>query len=174
MNAALNAVLNEHSVAYILLSDWAPSFITILIGGIFASVIIPRWQYHDLRSRSQEERKHALAEELSRNLRRYTISWNRLRSIAELEISKQGTLTEEETARKRQFVEARSASRDMLLDTLCSIEIYFSEDTRKVIDEFIGWDEKCSTARIHELPPREEYAQKRQVLLQKVHREIMK
>lgn len=166
------SVLDEHSVAYIVLTDWAPTLITILVGGLFASIFFPRWQYYYSRAQSREERKHALAEELSRNMRRYTNCWHRLRAIAELEVARQGTLSEDEAGRKRQYVEARSTSRDALLDTLCSIEIYFSKDVRKVIDEFIIWDEKCSTARLHELPSREEYTQRRQVLLEIIHREI--
>lgn len=168
----MNTVLEENSVAHILLSNWAPSLITILLGGMFASVIFPRWQYAYSRARAREERKHALAEELSRNMRRYASCWNRLRSIAELEATRQARLTEEEAARKRQFVEARNAARDTLLDTLCGIEIHFSRDVRRAVEQFMAWDETCSTARLHELPSREEYGLQRQKLLQVVHREI--
>lgn len=168
----MNPVVSQPSVAHIIMSNWAPSLITILVGGVFASILFPRWQYYYARARSREERKHTLAEDLSRNMRRYISCWNRLRSIAELEIVREGVLSEEEAERKRNFVEARNASRDALLDTLCSIEIYFSENVQKGIDEFITWDDKCSTARVNELPSREEYVQKRRSLLEMVHREI--
>lgn len=170
----MNMVLEENSVGHILLSNWAPALITILLGGMFASVIFPRWQYAYSRARAREERKHILAEELSRSMRRYANCWNRLRSIAELEAARQGGLTEDEAARKRQFVEARNAARDTLLDTLCGIDIYFSGDVRRAVDNFIAWDEACSVARLHELPSREDYTLQRQKLLQVVHREILK
>lgn len=36
--------LNEHSPLQIALVKWVPVLITVVIGGLFASIIFPRWQ----------------------------------------------------------------------------------------------------------------------------------
>ncbi len=168
----MNTVLDENSIAYIALTGWVPPLITILLGGLLASVLFPRWQDQRARYQAREDRKLALAEELARNMVRYVASWNRLRTIAELEASRPDGLTEAEFERKKSFVEARNSGRDALLDTLCSLEIYFSSDVGAAIDDFVRWDEACLALRVDELPPREEYARRRQSILTKVHKEI--
>lgn len=168
----MNTVLNKHSVLYIVLSEWVPPLITILIGGVLASVLFPRWQDQHARYHAREDRKLALAEEFSRNITRYLVCWRRLRTIAELELSRSDGLTEAEFERKKKFVEARDTARDALMDTLCSLGVYFSNNVRASIDDFIRWDEACCSSRINDLPPREDYTKKRQELIAVVHREV--
>jgi hypothetical protein len=168
----VDIILNELSVGYIVLTAWVPPLITVLIGGIFASILFPRWQDRHARYHAREERKLALAEEIARDMARYTTCWSRLRTIAELEISREDGLTDEEFERKKGFVEARNSARDALMDTLCSLEIYFSSEVRSSIAEFVRWDEECSALRIDELPPREEYRNRSQRIVSKVSKEI--
>ena len=58
------------------------------------------------------------------------------------------------------------------MDTLCSLEIYFSNEVRLSIHEFIRWDEACGALRVNELPSRDEYSRKRQLVLAAVHKEL--
>lgn len=170
---AMHTVLDEFSVAYIALTEWVPPLFTVLVGGLLASLLFPRWQDSYARNKAREERKLALAEELSRNMTRYVTHWNRLRTIAELEVSRAGAgLSEEEFARKKGFVEARNSARDAVIDTLCSIEIYFSKEVRTIIDDFMRWDEACMSLGIDELPTREKYALQRRKVLSAVHEEV--
>ena len=78
----MNATLSEFSIVYVVLTELVPPLITVLLGGVLASVLFPRWQARHARYHAREDRRLALAEELSRNMTRYIASWNRLRSIA--------------------------------------------------------------------------------------------
>lgn len=99
--------LEENSVLHIALVEWVPPLITIVVGGLIASVLIPRWQDAHARHHAREARRLALAEELARNFLRYVISWERLLIIAELEAERPEGLSDEEQARKISYVVRR-------------------------------------------------------------------
>lgn len=168
----MDIILDEFSIAYIALTQWAPPLITVLLGGLLASILFPRWQDRYARYHAREERKLALAEQLSKDMTRYVTYWNRLRTIAELESSRTEGLSDAEFSRKQAFIDSRNSSRDSLIDTLCSTEVYFSEEVQTAIDEFLRWDESCTSLRLDELPDREEYTHRRRKILAVVHKEV--
>ena len=140
-------VLDEHSVLFIILSEWAPPLITILVGGLVASILIPRWQDAHARYHAREARRLALAEELSRNFSRYTTALSQLHTISKLEQSR--ALDDTERARKLSFVEARNNGWDALSDTFCNVQMYFADNTYAIIEEFIAWDRANINKRMH-------------------------
>ena len=167
-------ILEEFSVFYIVLTQWVPPLITILIGGYLASILFPKWRDSIVRTRATEDRKLALAEDLSKCLTRYLLNWNRLRTISELEMSRNTGLTEIEHERKKQFVSDRNDSRDHLIDVMASAEIYFSHEVQDAIEQFKTWDEANSAMRINELPSSSEFDARKRKLLNAIHSEIEK
>ena len=147
--------LDDTSTAFLMIRHWGPSIITIVVGGICASILFPRWQAQYNRAKALGERKVALLEDIAVQFTLYIAAWRRLISIAKLERDRD--LTEREMTRKDQFVQQRGETRDELLQALAKAKIYFSRQSRHQIDDFVLWDQMLGSKTLEELPPIEEW-----------------
>lgn len=162
--------LNELSPIEIILSKWVPSLITILIGGLVASVLIPRWQSANARHHAREARKLELLEQFSQNCSRYLVSLNRLYTISKAETLQ--PLNEKETARKDGFVADRNRYRESIHDNICSLSIYFETDTEDLLKEFILWDRNAVNLPIDQAPLIIEWSQRIDSIVAHLRRKV--
>ncbi|MGO8154201.1 hypothetical protein AB9F36_30705 [Rhizobium leguminosarum] len=164
--------LNDKSIAFIALKDWVPSLITIIIGGIFASIILPAWQGRYMRTKALATRRLEIAESVTKNFQKYVTAWKRLMAISVLE--EESGLNEEQKQTKIGFVMARNASRDALLESLAISRLYFPETCSEVVQSFCKWDEDRSIERLDKLPQIAAWREWEQRVLQSLNRELMK
>jgi hypothetical protein len=141
MNALLDIVLKE----------WIPPLVSVLLGGLIASILVPRWQVKFEKGRLYDRRKLELLEQISETFPRYVVNWNRLIYIS-LHEAKKGNLSQDEILRKQRFIDDRNSTRDALVSALNASRIYFSSNTEQLIEEFYHWDDQCSIMRVGELP----------------------
>jgi hypothetical protein len=167
----MNPVLNQHSVLYIILTEWAPIFITIIGGGLTASVLVPRWQNKYNRNKALETRRLEIAEHVAKALNRYVYLWGRVISISKLEHRNVG-LTPDQKSRKDSFIDERNNGRLELSDALCSAELYFGNYTELAINRFRKWDEGFSSASLADLPSIEEFNEEKTVLIGALKKEV--
>lgn len=152
--------LKEHSLAFVLIKDWIPALITIFVGGLFATLLLPRLQGRYAARQALADRRADLAGKAAVGFRRYIMSWRRLRQISELEgerAAAQRTLDKAEKERKDEFIAARNAHKDALIETLCFMKAGFSADLAEMIDRFIEWDETQANKRMTELAPLDDW-----------------
>nr|WP_321249049.1 hypothetical protein [uncultured Ruegeria sp.] len=167
--------LPENSIALIIASEWLPTILTILLGGWFASVLIPRLQANFERNKTREKRRFELAEEVAQNLVHYRMCWERLLSIAKLEQDrKEDGLTEVEFDRKKTFVKDRNEARDKLINSLTSVQFYFSKKSQYQAANFIEWDQSIQTLGLQDLPRKCEWELRITTLIKTLHEELAK
>lgn len=143
-------LLDESSFAYLVLRHWGPPIVTIVVGGLFASVLFPRWQARWSRERAVGERKVALYEGIAENFSLYVTAWRRLIQISGLQ--RQRELSEREMLRKDQYLAQRTDARDALVCEFAKARLYFSAKSRGRIDSFLGWDETNGAKQLEDLP----------------------
>ncbi|WP_161555708.1 hypothetical protein [Mangrovicoccus ximenensis] len=152
--------LDPDSPLALMLKGWGPPLVSIVIGGLFASILFPRWQDRFSRSRAGLDKRMELAECIAAQLARYLTAWRRLIDIARLEAARRAggaALAEAETARKLGFVADRNAARDELLDLCARAQLYFGEAALREIAGFAAWDESQAAKQLDDLPPIEEW-----------------
>jgi Tfp pilus assembly protein PilE len=164
--------LAERSIAFIILSNWIPPLITIVIGGIFASILLPLWQHKYTQSKALAARRLEIAENVTKNFQKYIVSWKRLMTISALE--QEAGLNDEQRQTKMSFVAVRNANRDALLESLALTKIYFPASCAAVVGSFLKWDEDRSTERLDQLPGITVWREWEQRVLQSLHQELMK
>lgn len=147
--------LDPGSPLAILLTEWGPPFVTIVIGGLFASILFPRWQDIWTRTRAASQRRLDLTQDIASAFEKYVTSWRRLVDIAGL--ARERPLTEAEQAQLQSFVAHRNAARDTLLDRCALGQLYFSDKGCALIDSFACWDTAQAAKRLEELPDMEEW-----------------
>ncbi|KZM44084.1 hypothetical protein [Labrenzia sp. OB1] len=152
--------LNQHSVIFIALTKWVPPLITILIGGLFASILFPRWQDRYTKSHARAQRRLEILEEVARWAMRYKTEWLRLIAISEHESKKPNGLTKTEMDRKQQHVSDRNNARLELSDALCRAEVYFSDKALEAAAAFREWDEQIMVQQLQDLPNRQEFTER--------------
>lgn len=143
-------ILDPDSIEFLLLRHWGPPIITVIWGGLIASVLVPRLQAKRDRSRAINERKIALYEDIADQFGRYVSAWRRLMSISMLERDRQ--LTPMELERKQRFIEERYVTRDALFADFAKARLYFSREACDRIDDFVAWDEANASKRLEDLP----------------------
>lgn len=142
-------------MAFVMIRHWGPTIITIVLGGLCASILFPRWQEQYNRAKAMGEHKVALLEDIAVQFTLYIAAWRRLISIAELEQNRD--LTPREMDRKDRYVSQRGEARDALLQGMAKAKIYFSRNSRLRIDDFILWDQMLGTKPLKDLPHLEEW-----------------
>ena len=135
----------------IVLKNWGPPIISVLVGGLLVSILVPRWQVRFEKSRQYDKRRLELLEGIAKTFPLYVANWRRLIDISFYEEQK-GQLSQEEQDRKLRFVADRNTVRDKLFSSLSSARIYFSDSILTLITEFSEWDEKCTILELDELP----------------------
>lgn len=136
--------------AFKLMTSWGPPVITLLVGGVLANLLYPRWQERAARNRTFNERRFAIMEEIADLFPPYVAAWRRLVQISELERTR--PLSDAESERKMLFVSQRTEARDALCSALSRSQIYFSDKSWDTICSFLEWDEANSAKRLEELP----------------------
>ena len=144
------AALDPNSIEFLMLRHWGPPIATIVLGGLGASLIVPRLQSRRDRWKAINDRKIALYEAIADQFGRYVSSWRRLLSIAYLERSR--PLSDLEQQRKQRFIDERYAARDSLFSEFAKARLYFSDDCCNRIDAFIAWDETHVNSTLDDLP----------------------
>lgn len=146
--------LEEFSPLAIILTGWAPILISVIIGGLFASIIFPRWQDRHIVRKAFVERRQAIIEEVAELLNAYTNIWRRLIqiSIHETDLIASDADTSAVVEKKMQFVARRTEVHDELMACLSRVKIYVNPKQRDEIKEFVAWAESMSTLRLDELP----------------------
>jgi hypothetical protein len=79
--------------------------------------------------------------------------------IAISKLESQRALTEEESARKADFVARRTQARDALLESFARGQLYFTEAACGTISAFRKWDDAQATKSLDNLPDIEEWCQ---------------
>ena len=166
--------LPENSLLSIALNEWVTAVLTIVVGGITGSLILPRLQSRYSRFHAREQRRVDIAEQISIRFTRYISSWRRLIQISNLEISRPQGLTKIEADRKERYAKSRSDDRDLLFDSLCSARLFFSNEIRSEINEYMQWDDRNAILTVDKLPPIDEWQIRHDRLIDLFNREIMK
>ncbi|MGO7149018.1 hypothetical protein ACCS52_26640 [Rhizobium ruizarguesonis] len=164
--------LNDKSIGFIVLKDWVPTLMTIIIGGIFASIVLPAWQERYLRAKALASRRLEIAENVTRNFQKYITSWKRLITISVLEA--ESGLNEEQKQTKMGFVVARNASRDALLESLAVSRLYYPETCSEVVQSFCKWDEDRSIERLDKLPKIDAWRDWERRVLESLYRDLVR
>lgn len=149
-----NTGLPEFSPMAIVLAEWVPIALTIIIGGLFATILFPRWQDRYIKRKVLAERQQSIIEETAELLNAYTNVWRRLIEISKHEASllEDGRDIEKAIEMKAQFVSQRAAVHDRLMANLSRAKVLVSTTQRHEISEFIEWAESMSTLTLEELP----------------------
>lgn len=151
----LDAPLDPTSPLALMMRHWGPPLISILVGGLFASILFPRWQENWNRSRARSQHELDMTENLAASFAAYLTAWRRLIDIARL--GTQRPLTEAEQDRLYGFVADRNAARDRLLDLCARGQLYFTDPACDTISEFLDWDRQQAAKRLEDLPELEEW-----------------
>ncbi|MEM8547993.1 MAG: hypothetical protein AAGF46_07515 [Pseudomonadota bacterium] len=151
----LTEPLNPDSPLRLMMQYWGPPLITIILGGVFASILLPGWQEAQARARVIAEHRAKLTESLASAFARYITAWRRLIDISYL--GQQRPLSDAETSRRDQFVIDRNAARDELLDLCARGQLYFSDGVAAMISEFVAWDTSQAAKSLDSLPKIEEW-----------------
>ncbi|MGD1923522.1 MAG: hypothetical protein ACFB03_04950 [Paracoccaceae bacterium] len=162
--------ISKNSIAYLVIESWGPPVLTIVVGGLFASILFPRWQAQYNRGKALGEHKIKLYEEIAEHFSLYIAAWRRLISIARLE--KRRKLSEREMNRKEQFVLQRNDYRDTLISEFARAKLYFSAKSRIEIEDFMKWDEANGTKTVDELPTISEWQDWEERVVQCLRKEL--
>lgn len=168
--AMLNFALDENSFLYLVLRYWVPSLLSIIAGGLFASVLIPRWQARWSKNRAQEDRRVELYETIAEHFSLYITAWRRLIEIATLEATR--PLSEQEAERKQAIVAHRTEERDELLRAFSKSSLFFSAESDARIEAFLEWDECNGAKRLDELPEIDEWKRREKEILSSLRRDL--
>lgn len=146
--------IDEHSPLYIALNEWAPVFFTVVIGGLFAVIIFPRWQDRYLNRKTIYDNRVKISEKASELLNSYTTIWRRLIEISHYEkkAHELGGDLASVRQRKEEYVRRRTEIHDDLMACLARAKIYVTEEQQRDISEFVRWAESLSTLTLEELP----------------------
>lgn len=140
----------------LLLQSWAPPLITIVAGGAFASLLIPRLQAGYNRSKLFEQKRMEAMERIAEVFPAYIASWRRLIALAEEE-RRAGESPERIVKLKYEIAGRRNERRDELAATIARARLYFSATFAAEARTFLDWDEGHSRSSLDALPPLSEW-----------------
>lgn len=161
--------LDPESPLALMMRHWGPPLITILLGGLCASILFPRWQASYTRARAAAQHRLELAESLASAFARYVTAWRRLIDIARLGVER--PLTDTETERRNSFVVQRNDARDSLLDLCARSQLYYSDQVAELIASFVAWDTQQASKRLEDLPDIAEWREWEKMVLRALKRE---
>jgi hypothetical protein len=162
--------IKEHSFLHIVLKEWVPTLITVLVGGGLLTTLIPRCQTDFERTKAYESHRLSIAESTAKDFTAYILYWQRLRDVAELE--KTRMLSPDEAERKKEFAVRRNESVNALYDDLAIARLYFSSDILKLAEDFMRWDRSYSNRRLDDLPSLENWYEWKEKMATAMTREI--
>ncbi len=164
MDLLLAAFSEEQGFAYTLFRYLIFPLVLLLVGGLTAHILYPRWQDSYLRRKALTERRSALGEDIVALMNGYVVCWRRLLEAASF-LSQSHTDEVPDAALQDQqdkvqgFAAKRSDARDALMSALSRFMLYCDRADRTEIDAFITWDESQSNKRLAELPDIKEWRQ---------------
>lgn len=160
MNNFLSAFAEDSGGAYTILRYLLFPMLLLLVGGITAHILYPRWQDSFLRRKALTERRSALGEDIVALMNAYVVSWRRLIEAASFGSQTDALSAAEQAAQEKQITTLagkRSDARDALMAALSRFQLYCRAADRSEIDAFITWDESQSQKRLNELPDIKEW-----------------
>lgn len=167
MDLLFHEYTKDETLLYTILRYLIFPVVLLVIGGVAANILYPRWQDRYIRRKYLNERKFEIGENILSLMNNYMTMWRRLINIS---IYEKETITslnrsrsdkkkailraklEDVSSRKMEIVKSRSNSRDSLMDAICRIKIYIDSDNQIVLDDFTRWDAAQSTKTLDELP----------------------
>lgn len=162
--------LDPNSPLALIIKGWGPPLISILIGGLFASILFPRWQDSYTRARAATQHRLDLTEQIASAFARYITAWRRLIDIATLGQNRE--LNDEELERLSGFAADRNNARDELLDLCARGQLYFGKAAATDVASFLRWDEAQASKTLEELPKIEEWRAWESKVLKQLKRDI--
>lgn len=165
MNAFLTAFSDDGSFVYSVVRYLVFPLVLLLVGGVTAHILYPRWQDSFLRRKATTERRSMLGEDIVALMNAYVVSWRRLiesASFLAAQPDEPATPTQETERQQKQdqvqsFAEKRSEARDLLMSALSRFMLYCRKSDRDQIESFMTWDESQSKKRLNELPDIKEW-----------------
>lgn len=161
--------LDPESPLSLMIRHWGSPLISIVLGGLFASILFPRWQEAHTRARAMTQHRLELTEGLASAFAKYITAWRRLIDIARL--GQERPLTETEIERRNAFVVQRNGARDTLLDLCARGQLYFSDQVCDLIAAFIVWDSEQASKQLADLPEIAEWREWEKNILRRLKRE---
>ncbi len=160
----------------VLTEEWGPPLISIVVGGMVASLLLPRLQTGFNRSRLFEQKRMEAMERVAETFPAYIANWRRLMTVAQAQraappqdADAAGRLEE----MKLRFADQRNACRDELAALIARARLYFSDDVASLLDEFLRWDERHAQARLEDLPQPEDWRKWELKLLEAMRSEAL-
>src|SRR4051812_25866706 len=98
-----------------IVRSWIPPIASVIVGGLLASVLVPRIQKKFEINKSVSLKKIELAEKIAASFPKYIMNWKRLIQISQFEIEK-GELSEEQKTKKMEFANKRNENREALFE----------------------------------------------------------
>ncbi len=164
MDLFLAAFADDTGFVYAFVRYLIFPLVLLLVGGITAHILYPRWQDSYLRRKALTERRSALGEDIVALMNGYVVSWRRLiEAAAFLAETPKDDASDDELEDLHDRVQAlaakRSEARDDLMAALSRFMLYCGRTDRAEINTFMTWDESQSNKRLEELPNIKEWRQ---------------
>ncbi len=160
MDDFLAAFADDSGGAYTILRYLLFPLVLLLVGGVTAHILYPRWQDSFLRRKALTERRSALGEDIVALMNAYVVSWRRLIEAAAYLAATDKAEPDDKAAQEdqiRTLAAKRSTARDALMAALSRFMLYCRSADRTQIDAFIAWDESQSQKRLEQLPDIKEW-----------------
>lgn len=166
MDILLHEYSKDETLIYTIMRYLLFPAIILVIGGIAANILYPRWQDKYLRQKSLNARKFEIGENIFSLVNIYVTTWRRLievssyekdtykalnRSRSEERKNELNVKLEDASIRKMEFVKDRGVHRDALMDAVCRFKIYVDIEAQTILDDFVRWDSAQSTKTLEEL-----------------------
>lgn len=146
--------IQPNSLLFIMLDKWVPALITVLVGALFASFLLPRVQAVYAAKRALTDKKLDLVGTVTYRFRKYIVAWRRLRQLA---VVLPQPMDEEDRKRLTALATLRNERKDDLIEALYQMKVAFSSGLADDIDRFLEWDELQTNKELPELPDLEEW-----------------
>ncbi len=150
----LAQTLNEWIKRAEALQQALPNIITVIAGGIAASILFPRWQEQFNRRKNFAERRLQLLKEETDAFSRYLIDRKRLMYISAFD---EAELSQDQMAMKQGFFSPRKRDSRKSCGPTSRKRISFRRSTYNQVKRFLDWDTQLTVAQLSEPPPIEEW-----------------
>ena len=155
------------------LDSWSKPILTAIIG-LLSGMFLAGFDAEISDNRFFLEKQVATADRVATEFSSYVVNWDRLVKLKKYVISKDRDPTKNENERFYSILEARDDAREKLYAGFDHSNLYFSQETVKLINKFRDWDRLQSTKTINQLPAFEKWTNHEVLILSEMRGEIMK
>lgn len=134
------------SLVEIVLVEWAPLVFSLIVGGVLANILFPRWQAKIQRAKDLAQRRRELCEEVIQAFESYISNLSRLYSFSfsttvEQKSEPQGIPDNDNAfSRQQEYVRNRDESKDRLYTAFALSALYFPSSVTSEIEQFKVWN----------------------------------